>query len=103
MWFLANNAFGNKGTFIFSFVGQHCSANHVANGINTFNAGFHMLINGNFSAALLNGQATADAAGGGPGRVDALASQGRDDLLAEAAVPLLSEKFHLGQFGHWAK
>ena len=27
----------------------------------------------------------------------------RDDLLAEAGVPLLSEKFHLGQFRHRAK
>jgi hypothetical protein len=27
----------------------------------------------------------------------------RDDLLAEAAVPSLSEKFHLGQFRHRAK
>ena len=27
----------------------------------------------------------------------------RDDLLAEAAVPLLSEKFHLGQFRHRTK
>jgi hypothetical protein len=25
------------------------------------------------------------------------------DLLAEAAVPLLAKKFHLGQFGHRAK
>jgi hypothetical protein len=27
----------------------------------------------------------------------------RDDLLAEAAIPLLSKKFHLGQFRHRAK
>jgi hypothetical protein len=27
----------------------------------------------------------------------------RDDLLAEADVPLLSKKLHLGQFGHRAK
>jgi hypothetical protein len=27
----------------------------------------------------------------------------RVDLLAEAGVPLLAKKFHLGEFGHRAK
>jgi hypothetical protein len=38
-------------------VGQHGAFNYIANGINPFNAGFQMIVNGNLAAAFFNGKA----------------------------------------------